>query len=216
MVWESLVIAVNSVCKVPLPLNAMCVRALPQPKVALPSAVSRLSGSRARSWDKWQWKCTQVFMQLRGEWNECKTLKVNSWEQHCVCAATGLIYAWSVLTQVNTALFTFVGSLSCPYVHCWVTCPTQISVFKAGALGASVFHVHLWQGSRKEPDHRNPAGLQVSCGHSHFWKQRPGCLVLRFLYSIVHKSIQDSSDTVSLGWVCIQVKISEHRFCCRQ
>lgn len=100
-----------------------------------------------------------------------------------------------------------IDSLSCPYVHCSVTYSTQTSVLRAEGLGTPVFHIHLWQGSRKEPDHRKPAGLQVSYKHSCFRKQRPGCLAQVFLYSIVHKSVQDFSDTVSLGWVCVQVKI---------
>lgn len=111
------------------------------------------------------------------------------------CAAQHLFFFFSSW-QLELSVCLLLSDLSYPKLF-----------FKAEALGTPGSLVRLWQGSGRDPAYRRPRGLQVPRKRGRVWKQRPGCLALRFLYSTVHKSAQDLSDIVSLAWVCVQAKI---------
>lgn len=114
-------------------------------------------------------------------------------------------YAGWVLTQINTALLcTFYWQLELSICPLLADISHPHFCFQSRGFGHSCLPCPLIAGLKKRACSHKIAGLQVSPKHSHFWKQRPGCLALRFLYCILHKSVQDCSDTVSLGWVCVQ------------
>lgn len=124
MVWESLVLAVNSVWDI-LALHCVCelLTTLRGSQMLLPH-----SHSRAQCWDKWHWSCTQT---AEGRMALIKVLGGKYLgPAFCLCSSRAA-YTGSVFSAL---LCTFYQQPELPVCPLLGVQPTQIPVFRAGGL----------------------------------------------------------------------------------